>query len=77
MGPNSAMTLPAGSSSNSLAGLSMGGPLSGPMGTGSGLNNNSNSARSLRLERVAQALAHSSEELRRLVTSLTVYQIIK
>ncbi|KAF4533470.1 hypothetical protein B566_EDAN001199 [Ephemera danica] len=78
MGPNSAMTLPTGSSSNSLAGLSMGGGslltsgglgglgglsgLSGGPGTCQGLN--SNSARSLRLERVAQALAHSSEELR-------------
>jgi len=56
------MTLPAGASSNSLAGLSMGSSmLGGGMGSAT-LNSN---ARSLRLERVAQALAHSTEELRR------------
>ncbi|XP_065348297.1 liprin-alpha-1 isoform X4 [Cloeon dipterum] len=59
-----AMTLPAGASSNSLAGLSsiggsslVGAPPYGGLGP--------NAARSLRLERVAQALAHSTEELRR------------
>ncbi|CAB3384196.1 Hypothetical predicted protein [Cloeon dipterum] len=58
-----AMTLPAGASSNSLAGLSsiggsslVGAPPYGGLGP--------NAARSLRLERVAQALAHSTEELR-------------
>lgn len=33
-------------------------------------------ARSLRLERVAQALAHSQEELRRLVVQSQVYSIL-
>ncbi|XP_059469843.1 liprin-alpha-1 isoform X4 [Neocloeon triangulifer] len=68
-----AMTLPAGASSNSLAGLSsiggsslMGGSPGGHYGT-AGLG--PNAARSLRLERVAQALAHSTEELRRLDNS--------